>query len=40
MVRIIFGDYERFERVYFLKFNGYYIIGDGELFIKRYVVCY
>ena len=31
MARTIFGDHERFEQVYFSKFNGYYTTGDGEL---------
>lgn len=39
MARTIFGDHERFERVYFSKFNGYYTTGDGELLIKRHAAC-
>ena len=30
MARTIYGDHERFERVYFSKFPGYYTTGDGE----------
>ena len=30
MARTIYGDHERFERVYFSKFHGYYTTGDGE----------
>lgn len=29
MARTIYGDHERFEHVYFSKFNGYYTTGDG-----------
>ncbi|XP_073257165.1 acetyl-coenzyme A synthetase, cytoplasmic-like [Porites lutea] len=29
MARTIYGDHERFERVYFSKFPGYYTTGDG-----------
>lgn len=39
MARTIFGDHERFERVYFSKFNGYYTTGDGELPIRRHTAC-
>ena len=39
MARTIYGDHERFERVYFSKFNGYYTTGDGELLIKRLAAC-
>lgn len=31
MARTIYGDHERFERVYFSKFPGYYTTGDGKL---------
>ena len=34
IARTIYGDHERFERVYFSKFPGYYTTGDGELLIS------
>ena len=39
MARTIYGDHERFERVYFSKFNGYYTTGDGEFLINVHTVC-
>lgn len=39
MARTIYGDHERFERVYFSKFNGYYTTGDGEFLISVNFYC-
>lgn len=38
MARTIYGDHERFEHVYFSKFNGYYTTGDGKVLINH-VLC-
>lgn len=35
MARTIYGDHERFEHVYFSKFNGYYTTGDGKVLINH-----
>lgn len=31
IMRTLFGDHDRYEKVYFSKFPGYYCTGDGEL---------